>query len=321
VNTRLIAIFSDLHGNYYGLRCCLDDARQQAVRLSLPLTFWCLGDVCNGLLGTIECLRELHLLAQGGELTLWLNGNHDLAQLKWWAGPDAEPLPNNCRADRDQVRTQVEEFVQEETEISLLATEVGSLDDLRHELPDLWQRWWANPTWAGGSEASGLFATHGMIVSSRYDDPACTTAGLLSGNLAEKLDSMFRLLDATGNKPRLVATGHTHIADAWRRGRDGTWQRTPVGPAPEATFPCGDELLEIDPGATWVVNPGSVGWQRDHLAYGGDPATASYLLLRADEDNLAVCFRRVGYDLSLALAEYGRRGTPEQIIDRVRRGV
>ena len=317
----MIAVCSDVHGNHLALQCCLEDARRHATQFKLPLSIWCLGDVSNGMGGTSECLEKLDELADAGQLTEWLIGNHDLAQLLWWPDRQREPLERS-KENEERIRPEALQFVQEEQDIELLATEAGSLDVLRRFTPELWQRWTTAPAWAGSREVPGIYLAHGLIVDPDPYHPANTTIGLFSGNITERLEAMYRLLAGSANSPlRLVVTGHTHIADAWSRGPQGVWSREIVGTDGTADYYFGEEWYELSDERTWVLNAGSVGWQKDKLLTGADPATVVYLLLRAATDRLAVCFRRPSYDLNAAIDEYRARGIPEAMLDRLRNGI
>jgi predicted phosphodiesterase len=86
---------------------------------------------------------------------------------------------------------------------------------------------------------------------------------------------------------RLAFFGHTHHPLAYAR-RDGALR---VHTAPD---------LPLDPGAYYLVNPGSVGQSRD-----ADPR-ASFLL--ADTERRSVRFCRVEYDRAACMAKAARAG-------------
>lgn len=97
-----------------------------------------------------------------------------------------------------------------------------------------------------------------------------------------RLEKSLRALCEGGYGARLGLFGHTHHAGAWR-ARDGAF-----GPAP-------GELVKLDDGAHYLINPGSVGQSRD-----GDPRAAFAIL---DLNEGLVRFRRVPYDTTLAMAK------------------
>ncbi|WP_170319341.1 metallophosphoesterase family protein [Polyangium spumosum] len=108
-----------------------------------------------------------------------------------------------------------------------------------------------------------------------------------------RLEKSLRALREGGYGARIGLFGHTHHAGAWR-ARGGAF-----GPAP-------GEIVKLDDGAHYLINPGSVGQSRD-----GDPR-ASFAVLDMDEG--IARFRRVPYDTTLAMAKIaalearGRRG-------------
>ncbi|MDI1447686.1 metallophosphoesterase family protein [Polyangium sp. 6x1] len=97
-----------------------------------------------------------------------------------------------------------------------------------------------------------------------------------------RLEKSLRALQEGGYGARIGLFGHTHHAGAWR-ARGGAF-----GPAP-------GDLVKLDDGAHYLINPGSVGQSRD-----GDPRAAFAIL---DMDHGAVWFRRVEYDTTLAMAK------------------
>ncbi|MDI1434734.1 metallophosphoesterase family protein [Polyangium sorediatum] len=97
-----------------------------------------------------------------------------------------------------------------------------------------------------------------------------------------RLEKSLRALQEGGYGARIGLFGHTHHAGAWR-ARGGAF-----GPAP-------GDMVKLDDGAHYLINPGSVGQSRD-----GDPRAAFAIL---DMDQGAVWFRRVAYDTTLAMAK------------------
>jgi hypothetical protein len=315
---RLIAMFSDIHGNHHALQCCLADARAQARKLGLPLSFWCLGDVANGLAGVRECMSLLADLRD--DLHEWLIGNHDLAQLLWWPIHDQAPLPATP-SNRQAVKQQVVGYVRTEEDIELLADDVPFLEDIRQHQPELWRRWVTAPTWTYCRDVAGVTLAHGLVVDLAHDQPYNTTIGLLDPNLIELLSRMISILGQTAEgAPRLVVTGHTHLATVWMRSSADEWESRSVDD--HSAYQFGDTWYELDRDAIWVVNVGSVGWQKDGRLRGAwVGSTVVYALLHvSDDQRLSICFRRPTYDLEAALEDYVERGTPERIIKRVRAG-
>lgn len=97
-----------------------------------------------------------------------------------------------------------------------------------------------------------------------------------------RLEKSLRALQEGGYGARLGLFGHTHHAGAWR-ARGGAF-----GPAP-------GEMVKLDGGAHYLINPGSVGQSRD------DDPRAAFAILDMDEG--VVWFRRVEYDTTLSMAK------------------
>jgi predicted phosphodiesterase len=98
--------------------------------------------------------------------------------------------------------------------------------------------------------------------------------------------------------------GHTHIQGGFTLKED---QVIVLHPKPSAGNPF--SLLPIDSGATYLVNPGSVGQPRD-----GDPRAAFAI---ADLENQAVELWRVSYDIEDVQNRMARAGLPEPLILRL----
>lgn len=317
---RLVAVFSDVHGNDAALACVLQDARQQAAACGLPLHYWFLGDIANGLPGVDNALCMLEELST--DLRVWLMGNHDLAQLCWWPQPD-QPHLLPSRANRDTLRSEIIRYMRDQHEIDLLMDDLLRLEQIRVEYPTLWQRWAAAPTWTSIQEPSGVFMAHGMIINAQPDHPANTIFGLLDSKMIDLLDHAIKLVgEAHPVPPRLVLLGHTHIATAWTRRGTDQWANHSVGSHDYADFKFGHAWYALDPDCVWVLNVGSVGWQRegDSGPHGRSAAmTGVYLLLHIDAaGGLRCSFRNPAYDLDQALKRYSDLGAPSLIMDRIR---
>lgn len=98
--------------------------------------------------------------------------------------------------------------------------------------------------------------------------------------------------------------GHTHIQGGFTLKDD---QVIVLHPQPSAGNPF--SLLPIDSGATYLVNPGSVGQPRD-----GDPRAAFAI---ADLENRAVELWRVPYDIEDVQNRMTQAGLPEPLILRL----
>jgi diadenosine tetraphosphatase ApaH/serine/threonine PP2A family protein phosphatase len=97
--------------------------------------------------------------------------------------------------------------------------------------------------------------------------------------------------------------GHTHVQGgfAWRKGHIEPFAGPPPG---EREF-----VLEFDPDASYLLNPGSVGQPRD-----GDPRAAFVLY---DPEDRFVGYRRVPYDIAAAQEKIRRAGLPAVLADRL----
>ncbi len=109
------------------------------------------------------------------------------------------------------------------------------------------------------------------------------------------------LLDATSP---VVFFGHTHIQGGFtRRGEElGVLHLKPALGSPFTT-------LTIEPGTTYLLNPGSIGQPRD-----GDPRAAFAI---ADLENQRVEFWRVPYDIEDVQKRMTEASLPEPLIMRL----
>jgi hypothetical protein len=317
---RLFAAFSDAHGNHLALQHCVADAEEQADALGLPLYFWFLGDVANGLPGVGDCLLKLYEM--GDYLREWLIGNHDLAQFQWWPDRHAAPLevtPDN----KSNVRQSVLAYIKSENEIDLLIYDLVTLDRLRTDEPDLWQHWTTRPAWAESRDIPGVFIVHGLIVEEDTYHPANTIVGLLDVHIEQQLNHMMNILRRSpGDAPRLVLAGHTHLATVWEYTCEQHWKSYVVGNSEGADYRLDGTWYELNAESTWVVNVGSVGWQKDGKLRLRAAETVIYALVRASEDGrLSIAFRSPTYDLQRAMTEYRQLGAPEWVIVRVSSGI
>jgi predicted phosphodiesterase len=108
---------------------------------------------------------------------------------------------------------------------------------------------------------------------------------------------------ALEESPRpIVLVGHSHVAMAVTRNEG----RLEGGLVPEGA------VLELNPGTTWLLNPGSVGQPRD-----GDPR-ASWLLL--DLDRNQATYQRTEYPIAETQREILDAGLPESLAERLEHG-
>lgn len=115
---------------------------------------------------------------------------------------------------------------------------------------------------------------------------------------AQALDG---LLDAPSP---ITFFGHTHLQGGFtlRDNKVGVLHFKPADGAPFST-------LTIEPGTTYLLNPGSVGQPRD-----GDPRAAFAI---ADLPNNSVEFWRVPYDIEAVQKRMAAAGLPEPLINRL----
>ena len=102
---------------------------------------------------------------------------------------------------------------------------------------------------------------------------------------------------------RLAFFGHTHLQGGfiWNRERVET-----IAPVPPD---CDREVVDIDPGGGYLINPGSVGQPRD-----GDPR-AAYVLYNTDAAVLSYC--RVAYDVETTQRKIRQAGLPPLLAERL----
>lgn len=100
--------------------------------------------------------------------------------------------------------------------------------------------------------------------------------------------------------------GHTHRACIFRE-KGGTVSRLPTDYGIEGVC-----RLNLEPGARYLINPGSVGQPRDR-----DPRSAYALY---DARSARVVLRRVCYDIESACPKINRTGLPSTFADALRRG-
>jgi diadenosine tetraphosphatase ApaH/serine/threonine PP2A family protein phosphatase len=101
-----------------------------------------------------------------------------------------------------------------------------------------------------------------------------------------------------------VLVGHTHVAGAFRFGPGSSGDYLPLRPG---------KVLDLEPGWSYVVNPGSVGQPRD-----GDPRAAAALL---DVEKVRVIPIRVEYPVEEAARSILAAGLPSFLAYRLRLGV
>lgn len=131
---------------------------------------------------------------------------------------------------------------------------------------------------------------------------------VMHGSLLDEDGYVVTASDAVQTFPYLETPlafyGHTHIQGgfAWVRNRVWTVGR-PDRPAQN------DLVLEFDPDAAYLVNPGSVGQPRD-----GDPR-AGYLLYNPEDRFLT--YRRVHYPIDIAQEKIRSAGLPDLLAERL----
>jgi predicted phosphodiesterase len=311
--SRLVAVLSDVHGNDSALQACLADATAEAERMKLPLFYWFLGDLVNGLPGTAACFEMLDRL--GDALETILLGNHDLAQLLWWTD-DAGRLRRY--AERDAVRDEVlwRGYIKEESWIRLLEDDSFRLEAVRTEHAALWRRWVDAPCWSIAHRQASVAAAHGLVANVDPFHPASAMRGLLDDPPEVGLNRACDILQA-GEPPgiRLLLTGHTHLPAVWLR-REGRWETRSVGPGAHADFVYHSEPAPLPEAELCVVNVGSVGMQRD----GVWPDRSAYLLLLVEGEGLRIAFRRPPYPLNRAITQYRGDGCPDHVLWRLEQG-
>lgn len=96
--------------------------------------------------------------------------------------------------------------------------------------------------------------------------------------------------------------GHTHVATAFTLTPDRSLDVVFRGAV-------GDELLAVEAGTRYLVNPGSVGQPRD-----GDPR-AGFAIIDTDQHQIAL--KRVAYDVERAAARVVAAGLPKVLSQRL----
>jgi hypothetical protein len=315
---KLVAVFSDVHGNHYALQACIDDACQQANKLQLPLSVWFLGDLINGYPGANQCFRLLDDL--NFSLDVLLRGNHDLAQQLWWPeGYDSRPLPYEEIASVS-ARVRDSNYVREKMWINLLAFNAMTLNQLRETRPVLWQRWFNAPTWTLADAEHRIYAAHGLIA---HEDPyhfSSACQGLLDEPVQIGLLRAYKYVRADKSSlPPILLVGHTHLPELYAL-KSGQWSRFSVGKKTienHANFFYNDDLKNLPETEFWVINVGSVGMQRNRVW----PDRAAYLLLEIHSDSsIRLAFRRPRYPLEEALREYRQSGCHPDLLKRLEEG-
>ena len=104
----------------------------------------------------------------------------------------------------------------------------------------------------------------------------------------------------------LTFFGHTHVQGGfvWRRGR--------VEPLPKPGRNDGRRLVDLQPDAAYLLNPGSVGQPRD-----GDPRAAFALY---DEAGGYLWLHRTAYDIATAQEKIRAAGLPPILAERLAMG-
>lgn len=95
---------------------------------------------------------------------------------------------------------------------------------------------------------------------------------------------------------RVCYFGHTHVKA--------------VAPSPKESS-TDENILDLESGGPYLVNPGSVGQPRD-----GD-TFASYILAEGGPDGLKAIYRSVAYDIEKAQAGIRAAGLPNMLADRL----
>jgi diadenosine tetraphosphatase ApaH/serine/threonine PP2A family protein phosphatase len=98
--------------------------------------------------------------------------------------------------------------------------------------------------------------------------------------------------------------GHTHVP--------AVWSNTPHGPDLLSPGDRTETTVPMDPGVSYLVNPGSVGQPRD-----GDPRAAC---ARMDTEARTIVLRRVPYPVETTQAKIFSAGLPAALATRLERG-
>ena len=137
---------------------------------------------------------------------------------------------------------------------------------------------------------------------------AVETFQIMHGSLLDEDAYLITTADAGEAFPYLESPvaffGHTHVQGGFEWVRDRVW--TIGGPDPHAQK---EMLLEFDPDAAYLINPGSVGQPRDT-----DPR-AAYVLYTPDDR--FVTYHRMAYDIDAAQAKIRRAGLPDLLAERL----
>ena len=115
---------------------------------------------------------------------------------------------------------------------------------------------------------------------------------------ALEADQAFHYLEQ-----RLSFFGHTHVQGGF------IWNHARVETIPRTSPRSDRQVMEIDPGCAYMINPGSTGQPRD-----GD-SRAAYLLF--DSDAQMVTYFRVPYDIEGAQRQIRAAGLPPILADRL----
>jgi predicted phosphodiesterase len=131
---------------------------------------------------------------------------------------------------------------------------------------------------------------------------------IMHGSLLDEDGYLITTADAGETFPYLESSvaffGHTHVQGGFEWVRDRVW--IIGGPDPQAQK---EMLLEFDPDAAYLINPGSVGQPRDT-----DPR-AAYVLYTPEDRFLT--YHRVAYDIDAAQAKIRRAGLPDLLAQRL----
>lgn len=131
---------------------------------------------------------------------------------------------------------------------------------------------------------------------------------IMHGSLLDEDAYLVTTADAGHAFPYLESSvaffGHTHVQGGFEWVRDRVW--VIGGPDPQLQK---EMLLEFDPDAAYLINPGSVGQPRDT-----DPR-AAYILY--DPDDRFLTYHRVEYDIDAAQTKIRRAGLPDLLAQRL----
>lgn len=114
----------------------------------------------------------------------------------------------------------------------------------------------------------------------------------------------------SGEQTRIAFFGHTHIQGGFFADADGCW--CPLRMQYRDHEAAEEFLLDLREGASYLINPGSVGQPRDN------DWRAAFALY--DTDTRQVKFHRVPYDVHMAQMRIQRAGLPEKLGTRLRLG-